>query len=77
MAYIPYYIPASVLLVCAALYVFESKAKSRKWLYGAAVIALHIFVIVYFLFIEMSMEILLLFLLASLALAVSAGPPKP
>ena len=77
MAYIAYYVPASVLFICAVLYIFENKAKQKKWIYNVAVIALHIFVIIYFLFIELSMEILLVFLLASLALAISVKPPKP
>jgi len=78
MANIAYYIPAAALLICAALYVVEFKAKQKKWLYNIAVVMLHIFVILFFLFLELSMEILLLFLLASLALALSINikPPK-
>jgi len=77
MAYTAYYVPALALLICAVLYIFEDKATQKnrkKWIYGVAAIALHIFVIIYFLFIELSMEILLLFLLASLALAISVRP---
>ena len=71
-----YYIPASVLLICAGLYFFENRAKQKKWIYSLALFALHIFAMVYFLFIELGMDILLLFLLASFALAVSVRPPK-
>lgn len=77
IAYYAYYVPASVLLICAVLYFFENRVKQRKWIYSVAVIILHIFVIIYFLFIELSMEVVLLFLLASFALAISVKPPKP
>jgi len=73
-----YIAPASALIICAALYIFENKVKRKKWICSIAVIILHIFVIIYFLFAELNMEMLLLFLLASLALAlsVSVRPPK-
>lgn len=77
MDYIAYLIPASALLMCAVLYIFENKAQQKKWIYSIAVIMLHIFIIIYFMFIELSMEVLLLFLLSSLALAISVRPPKP
>jgi hypothetical protein len=71
-----YYIPAAILFVCAALYIFENKAKSKKWLYGAAAFALHIFAVIYFFSNELGMETLLLFLLASFALTLGAGALK-
>ena len=76
MAYIAYYVPASILLICAVLYILEHKTKQKKWIYSVAVIILHIIGIIYFLFIELNMEILLLFLLASFALSISVRPPK-
>jgi len=77
VAYSAYYIPAAVLLACGALYILEHKSKGAKWVYGISVLALHIFVIIYFLFAELGMETLLLFLLASFALAISVGRLKP
>jgi uncharacterized membrane protein len=76
MDYTAYYVPALALLACAALYLVENRARGKKWIYGAALTAVHIFVIIYFLFAALGMDILLLFLLASLALAVSVGRPK-
>jgi len=75
MSYMVYLVPAAVLLICAAIYVFERKAKRNKWVFSVSVTALHSFGIVYFLFIELNMEILLLFLLASLALSISVKRP--
>jgi len=73
-----YIAPAAALVICAVLYFIENKAKQKRWVCGAAALALHIFVIIYFLFAELGMETLLLFLLASLALALSINvrPPK-
>jgi len=76
MNYIVYLVPVLVLLGCAALYFIENKATQKKWLCSVVIVILHIFIIIYFLFVEFSMEISLLFLLASLALAISVKPPK-
>ncbi|MCL1793051.1 MAG: hypothetical protein FWG34_04190 [Oscillospiraceae bacterium] len=76
MFYITYLVPALALLACAVLYVLENRAKQKKWIYGAAIFALHVFSIVYFLFAELTMDVLLVFLLASFALAISAKPLK-
>ena len=76
MDYIAYLVPVLALLICAVLYFFENRAEQKRWIYGVATVAIHIFIIIYFLFIELSMEILLLFLLASLAIAISVKPPK-
>ena len=78
MVYIKYLIPAFVLIICAALYFFENKVKQKqKIIFSVINIFLHIFIIVYFLFIETKMEMPLLFLTASLALSISAGKTKP
>jgi len=69
-----YAIPVLALVACAALYIFESRAKKKSWVYGVAALALHIFAMVWFLLGGLGMELLLLFLLASLALAISFRP---
>jgi hypothetical protein len=77
MSYAAYFVPALILLICALLYVIESKAKKNKWIYSVSLTLLHIFGIAYFLFIELGMEILLLFLLASLALSITVKRSQP
>ncbi|MCL2159112.1 MAG: hypothetical protein FWH48_06880 [Oscillospiraceae bacterium] len=76
MPYIAYYVPAAALALCAVLYFFENRAKQKKWVCAAAVFAIHVFVIVYFWFIELGMESLLVFLMASLVLSLCARPTK-
>ena len=76
MQNIAQYIPLIALLLCDTLYILETKIIKYKWLFNVAVISLHIFAIIYFLFTESSMEIMLLFLMASFAAALTVNTPK-
>ena len=72
----PYLIPALTLLACAALHIFENRAKKKKWVYGIAALALNVFAVIYLLLSELGMDIALVFLLASFAVAISLGPRR-